>query len=187
MTSPQKAYPEIGWFKERFKVLQITDDQFEFECLMSGKAMVPTHIHKDCDETFTALEGTLTLKFANQVQHLQPPNTITVPMGVVHSLRNQSKDKIRFRASMTPNLGVSSMFEIMIFLKDRYPDKKYSVLAAIYIQQQLNMKEFSTPVGLNYYFETFALKTAFLLAPLFGWPALVKDYSAHIQKADQVK
>lgn len=177
MEKHKKNYPEIGWFKERFKVLAIRDNQLDFECLMSGKAAVPPHFHSDCDEEFTAIEGNLTVKIGDEVHVLEPSQKIVVPKGEVHSLRNPSKEKIRFKATMRPNNGVSSLFEIMMFLKEKYPDKNYSIVTAMYILNKLNLKEFSTPVGIDYYVESFAVRIAFLIAPLFGWPKLAKEYS----------
>jgi mannose-6-phosphate isomerase-like protein (cupin superfamily) len=176
MDNPDKTYPEIGWFKEKFKVLQITEDVFEFECLMSGKGFVPPHLHKYCEEEFTAIDGTLIVKIGKKVQSLEPSNKIVAPQGEVHSLRNLSIDKIRFRVSMKPNKGMSSLFEIMIFLKEKYPEKKYSVVTAMYILKKLKLKEFSTPVGFNYFFESTAMGLAFVLAPFLGWPRLAGEF-----------
>ena len=178
MTDQQNTFPEIGWFKERFQVLEISRDRFVIECLMSGKNVVPPHLHKDCDEEFSMLEGTLTVKNGKEIHELHPGNKIVVPKGVVHSLKNRSKEKIRFRVSMTPDRGVSTLFEIMLFLKQNYPEKKYSVVTAMYILNKLRLKEFSTPVGYNYYFETTALKITQLLAPMFGWPKLARAFSS---------
>ena len=92
MQHHQSAFPEIGWFKERFQVLEISREYFVFECLMSSNGLVPTHLHEDCDEEFTALEGTLTVKVANTVYNLEPKNKIVASKGEIHSLRNPSKE-----------------------------------------------------------------------------------------------
>lgn len=177
MDTPGKTFPEIGWFSVRFQVLEISDDLLEFECLMSGKGDAPPHLHKDCDEEFTAIEGTLIVKVGKNAYKLEPPNKITAPKGEVHSLKNPSKEDIRFNVSMKPNKGMSSLFEIMIFLQERYPEKNYSIITAMYILKKLKLKDFSTPVGLNYFVESFGIGIAFLVAPVFGWPKLAKEFS----------
>jgi quercetin dioxygenase-like cupin family protein len=180
MEKSSKTYPEIGWFKTRFHVLEITDDLLEFECLMSGKGSAPPHFHKDCDEEFTALEGTLTVKVGKKFHILEPPNKIIAPKKEIHSLKNTSEDRIRFKVSMNPNNGMSSLFEILMFLKDNYPEKNYSIITAMYILKKLKLKEFSTPVGWNYYFEAIGTGIANILAPILGWPKLAKEFSKNI-------
>jgi hypothetical protein len=144
---------------------------------MSGKGLVPPHFHKDCDEEFTALEGTLTVKVGKKVYQLEPQNRIIAPKGEVHSLKNLSEEKIRFRVSMKPNNGISSLFEIMMFLQAKYPEKNYSIITAMYILKKLKLKNFSTPVGINHFFESIGIGTAFMLASIYGWSKLAKEFS----------
>ncbi len=177
MDIPSNTFPEIGWLKERFQVLEINDDIVKFECLMSGKVVVPPHLHKDCDEEFTAIEGILNIKVGKNVYHLEPHNRIKVPKGEVHTLKNPSKETIRFKVSMKPNNVMSSLFEIMIFLQKKYPEKNYSIIAAMYILKKLKLKSFSTPVGINYFVESLGIGIAFLVAPIFGWSRLAKEFS----------
>lgn len=72
---------------------------------------------------------------------------------------------------------MSSLFEIMMFLKEKYPEKDYSIITAMYILKKLKLKDFSTPVGISYFVESLGIGIAFLFAPIFGWSKLAKEFS----------
>lgn len=61
------------------------------------------HYHKTLTETFTAVDGTLGLKFkGNKVKILKPGDTHSVPANHVHSFFNPEDKEIRFNVQITP-------------------------------------------------------------------------------------
>lgn len=63
----------------------------------------PPHFHTQFTETFTALEGELTISTsAAQPLVLRPGNSYVVPIGEVHRFVNASAREIRFRVVIRP-------------------------------------------------------------------------------------
>jgi mannose-6-phosphate isomerase-like protein (cupin superfamily) len=60
------------------------------------------HLHDDCAETFTVLEGDLTLLAGKEYKTVQRGETFTAPPKMIHCFKNRSDRKVKFIVEMTP-------------------------------------------------------------------------------------
>lgn len=63
----------------------------------------PLHTHKDQDDTFIVLEGTLTVQVGEDIYELEAGDVATAKPGTPHTYTNLDKEKkVRFLNIMTP-------------------------------------------------------------------------------------
>jgi quercetin dioxygenase-like cupin family protein len=63
----------------------------------------PLHVHKDQDDTFVILEGTLTVQIGEDIIELQAGDVATAKPGTPHTYTNLDREKkVRFLNLMTP-------------------------------------------------------------------------------------
>jgi mannose-6-phosphate isomerase-like protein (cupin superfamily) len=63
----------------------------------------PLHVHKDQDDTFMVLDGTLTVQVGDEIYQLEAGDVATAKPGTPHTYTNLNKDKkVRFMNLMTP-------------------------------------------------------------------------------------
>jgi quercetin dioxygenase-like cupin family protein len=77
-------------------------------------AQVARHYHRTSTETFTALDGVLSVYNAGATTTLQSEETSVVPPGTVHQWLNRSTGRIRFLVEFTPgNTGFEQSLTII--------------------------------------------------------------------------
>ncbi len=74
----------------------------------------PLHLHRDQDDTFYILDGTLTIQVGDDVFDIGPGDFLSVPPGVAHTFDNlhNGAEPVRAINIMTPG-GLFDMFDKM--------------------------------------------------------------------------
>jgi quercetin dioxygenase-like cupin family protein len=98
----------------------------------------PVHRHRSYSETFTCLEGDLSLTVEDREVTLHPGETFTIPKGTAHRFLNKTNEVVKFQVVFTPgNTGAENMLRIIYGLacdgkanKDGVP-KSISAIALI--------------------------------------------------------
>src|SRR5919202_1013033 len=67
-----------------------------------GFAGPPPHRHRRLHDMFYVLDGTLTMRVADETLELEPGSFVCVPPGVVHTFSNPSNAPVRFLNFNTP-------------------------------------------------------------------------------------
>jgi quercetin dioxygenase-like cupin family protein len=87
-------------------------DAVEFEfALEAGAAGPPPHFHPHQEERWEVLEGVLDLRVSGSRQQLRAGESIGIRPGTVHSFRNRSGERVRFRDLHVPALGFQRYIE----------------------------------------------------------------------------
>ena len=60
------------------------------------------HLHEDYAETFTVVEGDLTLLAGKEYRVLRQGESFTVPPKMVHCFKNRSKSRVKFSVKFSP-------------------------------------------------------------------------------------
>lgn len=177
------AYSSIGWGKETFEPLVLSENACEFMWTMQPGGAVPEHLHKDCDEHFEVLEGEVTLKLAGKTIAARAGETITVPSMTPHSPANKSATDLRCRVWFTPAADQAKFLQIMLFLKSEKIEGMPAVFKAMHISNGLGYKEFSTVRGGMKAAEKLIMGWFKLTAPLMGWNKLMRRFAQQEAKA----
>jgi quercetin dioxygenase-like cupin family protein len=75
--------------------------------ILEAGAGAPLHAHKDVDEVFIVVEGTLDLRLGDE-RHLVPPNhTIAIPAGVPHAFAAAGPGPVRMFTFMPRNRAIA--------------------------------------------------------------------------------
>lgn len=78
----------------------------------------PLHLHREQDDTFYVLEGTLTVQVGEELVDLGPGGFLSVPPGVPHTFDNlRDGGPVRGINVMTPG-GLFDMFDAMARVED---------------------------------------------------------------------
>jgi len=85
----------------------------------------PLHIHKDMDEAFYVLEGTLTAQIASKKYELPAGSFVLIPKGTAHAQGNLGKTPVRVLVTTSPG-GFEQFFRdrVQLFktLKPEHPE-----------------------------------------------------------------
>ncbi len=81
--------------------------------LPPGAQGSPLHYHTKMAETFTVLQGCLTMEVGRKghIRHLQPGESLHVPAGIHHSFCNTSSDWVTFTTENTPATGFEQFIQ----------------------------------------------------------------------------
>ncbi len=71
----------------------------------------PRHFHPDQQESWTVIEGELAIQINKDWQTLTAGDSLTIPPGTVHTLKNRSTEKVRFHDSHVPALDFQAYME----------------------------------------------------------------------------
>jgi quercetin dioxygenase-like cupin family protein len=86
----------------------------EFEITMApGAVGPPKHLHPIQDESWTVLEGALSVFVDDGWRTLSEGEALSIPPHTVHTLRNQSDDVVRFRDVHMPALDFQDYIEAL--------------------------------------------------------------------------
>ncbi|EEF61795.1 cupin domain-containing protein [Pedosphaera parvula] len=105
-------FAPIGMWWEITQSTADSDGRF-FEAinvLVPGFAGPPLHIHPHAEESYQVLSGTLDVCVAGQWRELKPGESITVPAGTPHTLKNAHTEEVRLLNVHKPALGFERFF-----------------------------------------------------------------------------
>ncbi len=71
-------------------------------CLQPGQAQKP-HSHQGADKIYYVLDGDATIQVGAEEQTLGPGKIVLAPSGIVHGVRNASKENLCLLVFMAPN------------------------------------------------------------------------------------
>lgn len=174
-------YPEVGWPKERFQILQLSEAVCEFDWTLEPGGSVPAHFHQESDELFHVLLGELTVKMDGQKKVVKTGETLLIPKMTPHNVSNRTKENVICRVSFEPAADQGKLFEILFFLKERIPKDKNVLFKALFILDKVGFKEFSTIQGGLKYLMLLIMSVLKILAPFNGLTKLAKDFTQNRQ------
>jgi quercetin dioxygenase-like cupin family protein len=100
-----------------FVVVESDAERIEFEVTMASGAMgPPRHFHPTQEESWTVLEGELSLFVEKEWRSIAAGASLSVAPGTVHTLRNRSNDTVRFRDTHVPALDFKQYIEVLDLL-----------------------------------------------------------------------
>lgn len=70
------------------------------------------HYHRTFDETFTAVEGELTVHVGKETTVLKPGESITAPRGVLHTFRNATDQVVALTVRVEPAKGLEKSIRV---------------------------------------------------------------------------
>jgi hypothetical protein len=102
--------------QERFVFLSPPDaapeDPFVMYRYQLPGGVVPEHIHPAQEEIFEVLEGEMTFIIQGRTSTHHPGETVIVPPGVRHALKNLGTSESKARVTLDPGFDARSFFEI---------------------------------------------------------------------------
>jgi len=81
--------------------------------------IAPLHLHRNDDEAWYVLEGTLGVRVGKDVVEARAGSAVLVPRGTVHTYWNPGPGLLRYLLVMTPN--VYSLIQDIHAMSDRSP------------------------------------------------------------------
>jgi len=84
----------------------------------------PAHVHREHEEGFYVLEGELQFTIGAEKIPAPAGTFVMVPIGVPHTFANAQDSRVRFLATMSPDLYVRYFDEIAPILASGRPDPK---------------------------------------------------------------
>ncbi len=109
-----------------------TDGRFDIiEGVVGYLQGPPLHTHKDQDDTFIVLEGTLTVQVGDEIYELEAGDVATAKPGVPHTYTNLNKDKkVRVINLMTPGHFDKVLEDFAKLTPDEIMSEKVTEVAA---------------------------------------------------------
>ncbi len=123
MNAPLLAGSALGNIGNDFVVAEWKD---EGGPLGPPRWIAPLHLHRNDDEAWYVLEGTLGLRLGKDVVEAQAGAAVMVPRGTAHTYWNAGPGRVRYLLVMTSN--VYSLIQDIHALKERTP----AALAAVF-------------------------------------------------------
>lgn len=87
-----------------------SDGSAVMEAVLEPGARVPPHRHLGQDERFEVLEGRATMRLGRRRLDLEGGETLEVPAGVGHAVRNAGAEPLRLSARLSPGLRAAEFF-----------------------------------------------------------------------------
>ena len=72
----------------------------------------PLHVHRECDETYYVLEGTLTVRLGVRTIDAAAGSFVLIPRGTMHTFTNRGEQPVRFLGTISPASYVGYVEEI---------------------------------------------------------------------------
>jgi quercetin dioxygenase-like cupin family protein len=176
------SYPAISFFgKESFTPLYFAEDSFAFDWDINPGHKVMEHFHPTVDEMFEVTRGELTFVVKGVEKKLSTGQHLTIPKGVPHEIRNDTKSNSSSRVTYTPAGDQGRFFQVGLFLLKERPDSNGSmsfVFKMMYVSKQMGYDDFSTPATASGKF-VFAVLWApvKLWGDLAGWKRITRRFA----------
>ena len=84
--------------------------------VLPGGAVAAAHVHPKQSETFTGLEGTLSLRVGRERMQLERGESAVVEPGTAHKFWNDGDEPVMFHCEIRPALQFESLIETMFGL-----------------------------------------------------------------------
>ena len=111
-TNPTLTIPDGTSFEVIESGSESAGARVEFVITMAPGAMgPPRHIHPDQEESWAVVSGELSVQVDDDWRSLRAGDTLTIPPGTVHTLKNRSKGTVRFRDVHLPALDFQQYIE----------------------------------------------------------------------------
>jgi quercetin dioxygenase-like cupin family protein len=95
-----------------FVVVESDAERIDFEVTMAPGAMgPPRHFHPTQEESWTVLEGELSVLVGKDWRSIAAGESLSLAPGPVHTLRNRSTGPVRFRDTHVPALDFQQYME----------------------------------------------------------------------------
>lgn len=180
----KQQYPSISFFgKESFTPILFSDDTFIFDWEISAGHVVPEHMHPNVEEQFDVTGGELTFKLNGRKIVAKAGETVIVPKGAPHEVKNATKEKATCRVSYTPARDQGNFFDIGLFLLNENPKSNGSmgmVFKMMYVAKQMQYEDFSSPASTagKIFFAAF-LAPVKLYGSIAGWGKITQRYKTY--------
>ncbi len=129
--------------KETFQPTLTNDNTFKMDWWLEKGGGVPPHIHYYMDEHFEVLQGPVSFLVDGKKIIKNTGETLLVPKGLKHGIKNESNNTINVRVIYTPELDVIKMFKIIACLDEKTPGSAINMVKYFYLYPRLGLKSFS--------------------------------------------
>jgi quercetin dioxygenase-like cupin family protein len=112
---------EFHYFGDRFHILESSRDtndrSLRGDYFAAPRAKVPEHVHREQEERFEVVSGTLGLRVEEREMTLSPGQSAVGPPGVPHKWWNPSEDEeVHLLVGLRPGRGVETWLETLLGL-----------------------------------------------------------------------
>lgn len=113
ITPSGDSYKNQKWtiLGEPYLPLHVSDSAMLMHAEFNVDSFVPTHVHDTQDEILHILEGEMEFETEGKVIKAGVGDTVTLPMGIPHSLHNRSGALARALVVVSP---VARMYDYMV-------------------------------------------------------------------------
>jgi quercetin dioxygenase-like cupin family protein len=158
-----------------FKPVSLDENGLVMEsCLRAGQK-VPPHLHLHSEEHFLVKQGHPTFLIGKEKIVARPGDRVKVPIGVEHTLANETKEDILLETSFLPAADVPKFLSIVAGLQDD-GEKKW-LFKAFFLEKKEGLRSFSSPSNLTMKIVwSVFLGITLLSGRLFGWKRFIGRY-----------
>jgi quercetin dioxygenase-like cupin family protein/carbon monoxide dehydrogenase subunit G len=112
---------EFHYFGDSFRILESSrdtnDGSLRGDYFAAPRAKVPEHVHRDQEERFEVVSGTLCIRMGGREMILTPGQSAVGPPGVPHKWWNPSDDEeVHFLVGLNPGRDVETWLETLLGL-----------------------------------------------------------------------
>jgi len=129
--------------KEVFQSLLVNDNTFKMDWWLEKSGGVPRHIHYYLDKHFEVPQGPVSFLVDGKKLLKNTGETLIVPKGIKHGIKNESSNKINVRVINAPEVDVIKMFKIIACLNEKNPGSSANMIKYFYLYPRLGLKSFS--------------------------------------------
>ena len=99
--------------------------------LPPGANVPPPHSHRDNEEFFYVVEGSVTYSVDAETRDLQPGEWMSTPRGSVHGFRNGGSRTARALVVLTPDIGAAYFREVAAVVNAGGPPDRAALVAVM--------------------------------------------------------
>lgn len=108
LMTADKGFRDQKWtiLGQPYVPLHMTTSSLLMHAAFGPDSFVPTHVHETQDEILYMLEGKMEFELEGRTITAGPDATVTLPMGIPHSLHNRSGKLARALVVVSPTAGM---------------------------------------------------------------------------------
>jgi quercetin dioxygenase-like cupin family protein len=167
-------YKPFSFEKQTFQCISYSESEFIMLWTLEPNGRVDPHFHKHSHEHFKITKGVAQFSVNGEKIIKKEGEELLVKKGIIHSIRNNSKEQIEVIVTYTPCADIHRMFIIMATLEQSNPGSSVNIAKYVYLAPRLGLKEFSTPQP------EFVYKSLSVLVSVagffFGWKNLKEKF-----------
>jgi len=112
---------EFHYFGDRFRILESSrdtnDGSLRGDYFAAPRAKVPEHVHREQEERFEVISGTLCIRMGGREMTLNPGQSAVGPPGIPHKWWNPSEDEqVHLLVGLRPGRDVETLLETLLGL-----------------------------------------------------------------------